>query len=207
MASEPGRGQHGLGEHSLATTNGSNHTARPRTGRLRRIRALLAAALLGGVTGLVALIVVTATRNGGRLAQFEPATFYANQTKWSAAGLTDYRLVVRVTGRQAAEYFVEVRGGQIQQATRDGTPLRQRRTMGTWSVPGMFTTIQSDVTNLEKHRDGRADRQTPQVLLRGQFDTDLGYPIRYHRTEMQKWGTNVEVSWEVTLFELLDSRG
>jgi hypothetical protein len=67
----------------------------------------------------------------------------------------------------------------------------------------MFATIQSDVTNLEKHRQGTAEPQTPQVLLRAQFDPILGYPRRYHRTELQRWGTNVEVSWTVVSFDVL----
>ena len=69
----------------------------------------------------------------------------------------------------------------------------------------MFGTIQSDVTNLERRRAGTADQTTPQVLLRGEFDSDLGYPVRYHRTELQKWGNNVEVTWEVTSFETLQA--
>ncbi len=67
----------------------------------------------------------------------------------------------------------------------------------------MFGTIQSDIVNRQRHRAGTADRQTPQVSLRGRFDPELGYPQRYHRTELQKWSTNSEVSWEVTLFEQL----
>ncbi len=187
----------------LAATNGSNRPRRTAGRRIRRVRALLAAALLGSVTGLAGLVLVTATQSRGRLPTFDAAEFQANQDKWTNAKLADYRLSVQVTGRQAAAYSVEVRGGEVEHATRNGEPLSQRRTMGTWSVPGMFTTIQSDVSNLEKHRQGVADRQTPQVLIRGQFDPELGYPIRYHRTELRKWGNNVEVSWEVTSFTRL----
>jgi hypothetical protein len=107
--------------------------------------------------------------------------------------------MVAVAGRQAARYYVEVRAGEVRVATRDGQPLRQERTRGTWSVPGMFGTIQTDIANLEKQQAGTADPTTPQLLLRGVFDPQLGYPVRYLRTELRKWGNNLEVSWEANL--------
>jgi hypothetical protein len=149
---------------------------------------------------------VTAARNRDRLPQLDVAEFMVSKQKWRDADVQDYRVVVEVTGRQAATYSVEVRGGEVRTAARNGQPLRQKRTFATWSVPGMFNTIQSDVANLEKHREGTADRQTPQVLLRAQFDPVLGYPKRYHRTELQKWSTNEEVSWTVVAFDVLKTQ-
>ena len=171
-------------------------------GKLRKIRALVAAALLGGGVGLIVLLIVTTGRNQDQMPRVTPEDFAGAKQRWRSAGQHSYDLTVVVTGRQAATYQVAVRGGQVQRATRDGLPLRQRRTQGTWSVPGMFTTIQSDVDNLEKHLHGTADRSTPQVLLRGVFHAELGYPLRYHRTELRKWGNNLEAAWEVVSFEL-----
>ena len=173
------------------------------SGKLRKIRALVAAAFLGAGAGLVLLIVATAGHNGDLMPQVTPEGFAAAQLRWRNSGQRNYDLTVVVTGRQAATYQVEVRDGHVQRATRDDLPLKQRRTQGTWSVPGMFTTIQSDVDNLVSHRDGTADRSTPQVLLRGVFHAELGYPIRYHRTELRKWENNLEAAWEVVTFELL----
>ena len=169
--------------------------------QLQRIGALLAAGLLGGFVGLAILLVGIGSRNRGELPRMEPEDFYAAERRWRENELQNYDVRVAVTGRQAAEYTVQVRDGEVMAATRNGYPLRQRRTMGTWSVPGMFGTICSDVSNLEKHRAGEADATTPQVLLRGTFHEQFGYPIRYLRTELRKWQNNSEVSWEVTLAE------
>ena len=120
--------------------------------------------------------------------------------------MEDYRVEVRVTGRQAATYCVEVRGGQVQKATRNGQPLKQQRTMGTWSVPGMFHTIEKDLQNVELHASGRADQATPRPKLRCRFETKLGYPQQYYRIETSGRIYNAEVSWQVVSFEALKSR-
>jgi hypothetical protein len=172
--------------------------------RVQRAGALAAAGLLGALTGLAVLVTVLVMQNRGRLPRLEPSDFYDAQLRWERAGVTDYNMTVLVTGRQAAEYYVEVRRGEPRHATRNGEPLRQQRTWGTWSVPGMFGTMQSDVTNLERQQAGRADPATPQLLLRAVFDPQRGYPRRYLRTELRKWGTNDEVSWEATL-EVVDA--
>jgi hypothetical protein len=111
---------------------------------------------------------------------------------------------VVVTGRQPAVYFAAVRDGNVEVATRDGEVLSRRRTVDTWSVPGMFETIHSDVINVERHRDGKADRNTQQLLIRGVLDETHGAPLRYHRTELRQWGPNVEVMWEVKRFEIVE---
>ena len=172
--------------------------------KLRKIRALFAAAFLGGGTGLIVLLVVATGSNQNRMPRVTPEIVAEAKERWRATGQADYDLTVVVTGRQAATYHVEIRGGRVQRATRDGHQLRQRRTQGTWSVPGMFGTIQSDIDNLTKQLDGTADRSTPQLLLRGVFHAESGYPLRYHRTDMRKWESNLEAAWEVKSFEIIN---
>ena len=150
------------------------------------------------------LALMTRARHDDRLPELDVAQFAEFQEKWRAAEIADYQITIEVSGRQAAVYSVDVRNGQVVTATRDGLPLRQRRTFSTWSVPGMFTTIQSDVDNLIKHREGSADRLTPQLLLRAKFHPQLGYPEKYHRTELQKWRSNSEVYWRVKSFVTAD---
>ena len=186
-----------------AETSNLNAPARDSSRTIKRIAALTTAALLGVGCALVGLLVVAVFRNANELPPLEPEDFHAAKRRWEESAPTSYNLEVVVTGRQPAIYFAAVRNGDVEVATRDGEPLSRRRTIDTWTVPGMFTTIQADVLNLERHRAGTADRDTPQLLIRGVFDKTHGAPLRYHRTELRKWGPNVEVMWEVRRFEIV----
>jgi hypothetical protein len=150
------------------------------------------------------MLVLAAFRNANSLPPLTPEDFRAAKQRWEQSAPASYNIEVVVTGRQPAVYFAAVRDGNVEIATRNGEALSRRRTIDTWSVPGMFTTIYSDVVNLERHRNGKADRDTPQLLIRGLFDETHGVPLRYHRTELQKWGPNVEVMWEVKRFEIVE---
>ena len=117
-----------------------------------------------------------------------------------AAAPPEYDIEVRVTGSQPAIYRVQVRAGEAVAAWRNGQPLLSRRTFGTWSVPGMFGTISRDIESIERHTTGKADRFTPRLILRAEFDPQYSYPARYRRIE--QWST-VEVAWEVTDFRVV----
>jgi len=127
-----------------------------------------------------------------------PAEFYAAQERWKANSLPAYDIEVEVTGSQPAIYRVEVRDGTARAAFRNGRPLQQQRTFGTWSVPGMFSTMSRDVENVERHARGQAAANTPHLTLRAAFDPHFGYPAAYRRIE---WGSDVEVAWRVVKFE------
>ena len=157
--------------------------------------ALLMAA--GMLFGLAAMLGITVFSRRGRLPRLTPEAFATARQRWDAQGPDDYNVLATVSGRQPATYRVEVRGGQIRSALRNGHPLRQRRTLGTWSVPGMFGTISSDLDSQRRVADGTANATTPRVRLRAVFDPQLGYPIRYHRMEIRSHGGNYEIAWEV----------
>ncbi len=110
--------------------------------------------------------------------------------RWRAARVRDYNIEIEVRGAQPAVYAVEVREGEPISATRNARPLTQRRTWETWTVPGMFDTLASDVDSLAAGRN---------LVVRSLF-TDVGLPERYERIEM---GTGHQVSWEVKRFEVL----
>lgn len=171
--------------------------------RIRRLSAYIAAIFLGALFGLTLVMVFVRQFGPGQLPELSGEEFREARERWSQAGVADYQIEIVVRGRETATYAVQVRDGVIQSASRDGQPLKQQRTWGTWSVPGMFETIERDVSTVELHRQGEADPNTPQLLLRGVFDQELGFPRRYQRTEVQRFGANHEVSWEVTRFERL----
>jgi hypothetical protein len=170
---------------------------------MRRIATFTTAGLLGVAAGILGLLTIVILRHRQTLPKLTPDGFFEAKARWEDSAPPSYNIRVAVTGRQAAVYYAEVRDGDVFAATRDGEVLSRLRTIDTWTVPGMFTTIQSDVVNLERHIDGTADHNTPQVLLRGYFDELTGLPLRYHRTELRKWGPNAEVMWEVKQFEIV----
>ena len=174
------------------------NAASPKQTPARRSRA--SAVVWGGVCALVTALVIGAiyafTATGPRLPEIDQAQLDAARATWKQKGPADYDITVAVSGTRAARYHVEVRDGQAVRATRDGDPLKDPRTLGTWSVPGMFDTMQSDVDHMTKPIQINA-RESHRVSPRAEFDAQYGYPRRYRRIE---WGSSIEVGWEVTHF-------
>lgn len=139
-----------------------------------------------------------------RLPPVTPERFEAARRRWADSAIDDYDLEVAVRGRQAAVYQVQVRRGEVQAALRDGRPLKGYRTLGTWSVPGMFETMSYDVEHQRRWDAGTAAADTPQVELRAEFDEQTGVPRRVERIQTGGPGANPEVYWEVRKFDRTD---
>lgn len=146
---------------------------------------------------MISLTVIGFIARSRRLPELDRARFDAARAAWMQAALPSYDVTVEVTGRQAAVYSAQVRNGDTIAATRNGQPLKQKRTLRTWSVPGMFDTIESDVENIESVANGTARPGTPKLVLRARFHPDLNYPERYQRIQ---WGSSHEVTWRVVEF-------
>jgi hypothetical protein len=119
--------------------------------------------------------------------------------QWAQSGPKNYDLEVVVTGRQEATYEVEVRNGEVAKAMRNRAPLTQQRTFRTWSGPGMFDTIETDVDTLEFAKANPNDSKAIMLTLRARFDSKTGLPLEYLRSQ---WGTNHDVTWRVSKFEV-----
>ena len=113
---------------------------------------------------------------------------------WREAGISDYDVEVEVKSRQTETYAVHVRDGKPLSAERNGRPLKQIRTFDTWSVPGMFDTIHSDLATADHAKNPAA----PELTLQATFDSQTGVPQSYRRIQ---WGQDLEISWRVTKFE------
>lgn len=125
----------------------------------------------------------------------------AAEQLWQSSGPADYDIQVRTNGPRAALYAVEVREGVAVSAAIDGRPIEAVHAIDTWSVPGMFDTIQSDLQSQEIVAAGEADRFTPRVTIWGEFHPELGYPRSYRRA--QKGGA-FEAGFVVTKFEIVE---
>ena len=155
--------------------------------------------LAGLFVGTIITLVILCWQYADPLPEISPADFYAARDRWQKNGPQSYDIEVRVTGSRAATHRVEVRNGQATAAWINDVPHSQQRTYSTWSVPGMFGTIGRDIDHIERRAAGKADRTTPRLTLRAEFDPQNGYPKSYRRIE---WGSPVEVSWEVVKFEM-----
>jgi hypothetical protein len=159
-------------------------------------------ATCGLIVGTVAGLIVTMAVLRWQLADPTPAlsadSFQAARRLWAQRGPADYDLEVEVQGPQPGKYRVVVRGGQPTAAFRNEQPLKQQRTFGTWSVPGMFGTMARDLEQVERRRTGNVAARVPDLTLRAQFDSELGYPVRYLRIES---GSTADVTWKVTRFQ------
>jgi hypothetical protein len=155
--------------------------------------------------GIVAAVVYLRVVNYDPTPELTPEAFYAARDRWRASSPPDYDVEIRVTGPQAATYRVQVRGGQPQAAWRNGYPLKQRRTFGTWSVDGMFSTIGRDVEAIERRAAGQADINETELILRAEFDPQYSYPRVYRRIQ---WGSRrgsdaTAATWEVVEFRAI----
>jgi hypothetical protein len=177
-----------------------NQSPRAASGLRRFLLWSLAGLALGAVGSLVVLRIL----NRDPTPRLTPEAFYAALNRWKASAPTDYDIEIEVTGPQAAVYRAQVRDGQPTAAYRNGQPLTQRRTFGTWSVPGMFSTMARDVDVVERRAAGKAKPGEVELILKAEFDSQYHYPRRYQRIE---WGSRrgsdaVTVTWVVRSFRV-----
>ena len=166
----------------------------------RRTTSILLSGLGGGLLAVVGVCVVLGFTSPEPLPSLTRESFDAAWAKWEEKGPISYDVGVNVTGRQAATYRVQVRHRNVSAATRNGYPLKSQRTLGTWSVPGMFNTIEIDLDrNEEVPTDGNPSAK-PRLVLGCTFDAQYGYPKKYRRNEL---GTQMQVDWEVTEFRVV----
>jgi hypothetical protein len=162
--------------------------------RSESLRRTAAGLLVGTLLGLIVTLVILRWWFADRTPPLTEDALRSARQRWKQAGPASYNVEIRVQGPQPATYRVEVRDGQAVAAFRNGRPLLQRRTFGTWSVPGMFGTIDRDLAQLKQQRE----KGEQQLTLRADFDPVTGMPRRYVRMERS---AAADVIWDVTRFE------
>jgi hypothetical protein len=177
----------------------------PPRARFGPLAKFIAWTFVGGLVGVLGTLIALRVANRDPTPALTPDLFHAAHERWQTSAPPNYDIEIRVSGPQPATYRAEVRGGQAQAAWRNGQPLTTRRTFGTWSVPGMFSTMSRDVEQLEREAAGKADPRLPGLILRAKFDEKYSYPARYSRIEWgSRKGTTAQgVTWEVTEFKVL----
>lgn len=152
------------------------------------------------LAGLLAVTVFSGKVRSQALPELSRKRFDSAWETWQASGPASYQITIKVEGRQPAEYKAVVHEGRVVQATRNQYPLTQQRTMGTWSVPGMFDTIEYDVRVIEGENMTEQQRAAADLLLRAEFDSQYGYPAKYLRSD---FAMKTTTRWQVTEFTVL----
>src|SRR5262245_36073700 len=140
------------------------------------LRRFIVWTLIGIGLGLVAVLIVLRQVYRDPTPSLTPELFHAAHERWKVNPPPNYDIEIRVTGPQAAVYRVEVREGEARAAWRNDKALATRRTFGTWSVPGMFSTMSRDVEAVER---AAARGAASPLILRAAFNAEYGYPERY----------------------------
>lgn len=133
--------------------------------------------------------------------EITPELLEQARQKWQQSQPDNYDMEIKFDGPRAAVYRLEVRNGRAFAAMRDG--VSDAQTLRMWSVSGMFDTIEQDLKHAtDPIRVSR--REVNYVTPLGVFHPIYGYPQHYRRVQ---WGFNVEVTWEVTHFAVVDAAG
>jgi hypothetical protein len=179
-------------------TDGDLEAATPRRTKRMRLRPLILGLVVGMLAaGILALIVLFFLVRGTTPLVTEAALAAASE-RWQQRGPKSYRLELMVSGARGGPVEIEVRDGEPVSLLRDGrTPARH--TWYFWTVPGQLEAIELELTGDPRAMFGVPDRS--HVILRAEFDAELGYPRKYQR---QVLGKSLETGWEVHRFQPLD---
>ncbi len=116
--------------------------------------------------------------------------------QWQEHGPASYDMDIELRGAQPGRVQVNVRNRIVTAETRGGR-VPKEHTWDTWSIPGMFNTLETDMEIAENPEQAIQAAPGTKWELRCEFDSATGIPRRYHR--MASGGP--EVYWRVTRFE------
>ena len=129
------------------------------------------------------------------------AEFDRAQRTWESHGVDSYDTDVEFRGGSNRESIhLEVRKGQVTAVTKNGKPPAQHRTWDEWTVPKQFEMIAADMA---KHAHGGFGvREGVKIVLRAEFDSELGYPKRYV-LDVVRGRSPLHSNWTVTRFQVV----
>jgi len=120
----------------------------------------------------------------------------AAKKRWQEHGPVSYEMDIELRGAQPGRVQLSVRNRVVAAETRDGR-VPKEHTWETWTVPGMFNTVETDMEIAENPEQTIQAAPGTKWQLRCEFDPKLGIPRRYHRLA----SGGPEVYWRVTHFE------
>ena len=162
--------------------------------KLQKLRIRLFALCLGGILGIIVAVIAMFLMGPGQIPELNASSFNQAFNQWGSNRLMNYEIEITVQGRQPGRYRTTVQDGEVVSAEFNNNALTNPRTISTWTVDGMFRTIDYDV-QAQLNRD----TEEPELTLRAEFNPQYGYPQKYQRIQ---WGSLNELTWEVTRFKI-----
>ncbi len=120
---------------------------------------------------------------------------------WRSVGPANYDLEIEIGGPRAGFVLLKVREGKVTEMQRDGVSPKRRETWDVWSVPGQFDMLEIELTNAVDPVEKVGAKKGTRWRLRGEFDSQYGYPKRYRRLVV---GPEVDISWNVRSFQIVE---
>ncbi len=116
--------------------------------------------------------------------------------RWQEHGPVSYDMDIEIRGAQPGRVQINVRNRVVATETRDGR-VPKEHTWETWTVPGMFNTLETDMEIAENPEQAIQAPPGTKWQLRCEFDPVLGIPRRYQRLASD----GPDVYWRVKRFE------
>ena len=179
-----------LGVDDASETRNSGTAA----GRLSRRTTLFVLASIA--FALVSLVLAIEYFVVERIPLLTESDLNAAKKRWQEHGPVSYDMDIELRGAQPGRVQVNVRDRVVAAETRDGR-VPKEHTWETWTVPGMFKTLETDMEIAENPEQAIQAAPGTTWQLRSEFDPVLGIPRRYHRLATG----GPEVYWRVIRFE------
>lgn len=154
---------------------------------------------IGGGAAVVFLAIYQWTRTPAGEPDVTMARYEAAVQLWQQNGPAHYQVEVDVVGPQPGHYSVTVHDRLAREAWFNGRALPTDRTVGTWSVAGMFSNIERDIAQQTR---ARKQGDVSDLRLVATFDAQYGYPALYRRID---WGGQPEIAWRVTSLKQIEA--
>ena len=153
---------------------------------------------MGAVLALIALLALAIAARRSAAPAVTTEDLRAAIARWRAHGPRDYDLVVETSGKQTGRYEVRVREGQPVAARRNGLDLK-RREASYWTVPSLLDVIQHDLKFVDDPQRGFNAPPGSTVILRAEFDPELGLPRSYQRSILGQ--ASDDIQWRIAEFQ------
>jgi hypothetical protein len=180
-----------------SSAEGDEPSITENSGDVRRLSRRTTLFVLGSIAfALASLVLSLEFFVVERIPLLTQSDLDAAKKRWQEHGPVSYDMEIQLRGAQPGRVKVNVRDRVVAAEARDER-IPKEHTWETWSVPGMFNTIETDMEIADNPEQAIQAAPGTKWQLRCEFDAATGLPRRYHRMA----SNGPEVYWRVTRFE------